>query len=267
MSNKTLHPIPKRLRLSGKGELYVSCYLRKETYMSILVITKTAKVVFENAERLLDDAKHLYEWESYPTSYSLFILAQEEYGKTFLLHLLAEGAVPTSPHFDKVLRNHQCKQMVALIMEYMQRKDFLELIEESDRFSGVRSLPPHILDAIHIIVHEHVFGRVRNEWTDQDKKIHPLALRIARGILDREKQSGLYVYVGQNGTMGRTPQTITVEQCAYELARTERVSDVFWNNLGKLQTTASFDLPKIVATFKVLSGLMPVEEFNEHWLR
>ena len=117
---------------------------------------KAALEVFLNAGRLFEDAKYLEEWGRFPTAYALSILAQEEYGKAFLLHLAVEQAVPWSDGLDRALRNHRCKQLVALVMEFLQRKDFFELLEDPDRFRGASTLPEHVMDAIHVIVHEHI---------------------------------------------------------------------------------------------------------------
>lgn len=229
-------------------------------------LKKAALDVFRNAERLFEDAKYLQESERFPTAYALSILAQEEYGKTFLLHLAAEQAVPWTEGLDRALRNHQCKQLVALVMEFLQRKDFLELLHDPDRFTGASTLPEYVLDAIHVIVHEHIQELSREDWLDESsRRVHPIANRIARGILDREKQAGFYVHVGSDGTIRKTPLMVAAEHCTSEIARTERVSDVFWFHEGALQTRASFELPKIVATFQALSGLMPIDEFNEKW--
>jgi AbiV family abortive infection protein len=228
----------------------------------------TVKSVIENAERLFDDAKLLEGMERFPSAYAISILAQEEFGKAFLLHLAAEQRVPWTPGLQRALRNHQCKQLVALVMEYIQRKDFLELLQEPDRFRGASSLPAHVMDAIHIVVHEHIRELDRAAWVDEgERKVHPIANRIAHGILDREKQSGIYIHVGWNGTIRKAPHMVTAQRCQEEIARTERVGSVFWTSDGRVQAAASFDLPKIMALFEALSGLMTVEEFNERWWR
>ena len=230
------------------------------------VLKETALEVFRNAERLFEDAKSFEEWERFPTSYALSILAQEEYGKAFLLHLAMEQAVPWTDGLDRALRNHRCKQLVALVMEFLQRKDFMELLDDPDRFRGASTLPEYVLDAIHVIVHEHIRELSRENWLgDSDRRVHPVANRIARGILDREKQTGFYVHVGSDGKVRKSPSMISAERCRNELARTERVAGVFWFHEGALQVAASFELPKIIATFQVVSGLMPLDEFNEKW--
>ncbi len=219
----------------------------------------------ENAGRLFEDAKLLEEMHRFPTAYALCILAQEEYGKAFLLYLTEKQSIPWTIGLKRALRNHHCKQLVGLLMEYLQRKDFLELLEDPDRFRGASSLPGHVMDAMHIIVHEHINDLERNDWLDETEKVHPVANRIARGVLDREKQAGLYVGVGWNGTVQRAPAMITAARCREEIGRTKKVSDALWINKGEVQVVASFDAPKIVATFAALTGVMSADKFNEKW--
>jgi len=234
--------------------------------MDVVVLKNSTREAFSNAERLFEDAKNLYEWDSYPTAYALCILAQEEYGKSFLLHLASENAVPWSGGLERALRNHKCKQLVALIMDYLQRKDFSDLLDDPDSFRGASTLPSYVLDAIHIIVHEHVRGLTQEEWLDESAPLHPTVKRIARGMIDREKQTGFYVEVGADGKVGKNPSGITPERCKKEVERTGRVASTLYDHEGIVRTYA-LELPKIAATFQVLSGLMPEDEFNQSWWR
>lgn len=220
--------------------------------------------VVANAARLYEDAKTLEEWERFPTAYALAVLAQEEYGKAFIVHLVADHQVPWTAELERATRSHLCKQLVALVLEFVSRKDFFELLEEPDRFRGASSLPAYVLNAIEIVVHEHVQSWTRADWTE-GSRVDPVANRIARGWLDRGKQTGLYVHLGPDGQVRRSPEMISGARCREELARTERVSNAFHLWDGKVHPAASFDWPKIVAFFQVLLGAMPVEEFNEKW--
>ena len=222
------------------------------------------KAVVANAARLYEDAKTMEEWDRFPTSYALAVLAQEEYGKAFIVHLVADQKVPWTRELEKATRSHLCKQLVAWVLEYVNRKDFLELMEEPDRFRGASSLPPHVFNAIEIVVYEHVRGWPRADWVE-GSKIDPVANRIARGVLDREKQTGLYVQLGPEGPVRRGPDMISRERCHEELSRAERVSNAFYLRDGKVHPAASFDWPKIVALFQVFLGAMPVDEFNQKW--
>lgn len=236
--------------------------LSKNTVTSSL--QDTLKIVVANAARLFEDAKLSEELERHPTAFGLAVLAQEEYGKAFLVHLAADHQVPWTAELEKATRNHLCKQLVALVLEYVSRKDFSELLEEPDKFRGASTLPGHVLSAIEIVVHEHVRNWSRAEWSD-GAQVHPMANRIARGVLDREKQTGFYVHVGWDGCVRRAPWMISGSRCREELARTERVSNAFHLWDGQVHPAASFDWPKIIALFRVLLGAMPVDEFNEKW--
>lgn len=44
-----------------------------------------------NGDRFVENAELMLEWERFPTSYALAILAQEEYAKTSLLSLVDAG--------------------------------------------------------------------------------------------------------------------------------------------------------------------------------
>lgn len=236
--------------------------LPKDAEMSAL--QDSLKIVVANATRLFEDAKMFEEFERYPTAYALAVLTQEEYGKAFLVHLAADHRVPWTTALQKATRNHLCKQLVALVLEYVSRKDFLELLEEPDRFRGASTLPSHVLNAIEIVIHEHVRNWSRAEWTE-GAQIHPVANRIAHGVLDREKQTGFYVHVGSDGRVKRAPGMISASRCREELARTERVSNAFYLQDGQVHPAVSFDWPKIIAFFQVLLGAMPIDEFNEKW--
>jgi AbiV family abortive infection protein len=222
------------------------------------------KAVVANAARLYEDAKTLEEWERFPTAYALAVLAQEEYGKAFIVHLVADHRVAWTAELEKATRSHVCKQLVALVLEYVGRKDFFELLEEPDRFRGASSLPAYVLNAIEIVVHEYVRSWTRADWTE-GLNVDPVANRIARGVLDRGKQTGFYVHLAPDGQIRRNPEMISAGRCREEVARTHRVSDAFYLGDGKAHPAASFDWPKIVAFFQVLLGAMPVEEFNEKW--
>ena len=72
------------------------------------------------------------------------------------------------------------------------------------------SLPQSVSDAILILRHEKI-GRWESrfwEW-DEEPTYDPLAKWLAEGKLDRIKQDGLYVRLGRNGRVARTPMEMT----------------------------------------------------------
>ena len=151
-------------------------------------------------------------------------------------------------------------------MDYIQRDDFLILMNDPNRFKGASTLPEHVIDAIHIIVHEFVFERNRSDWLDEkSRKLHPITVQIAKGMLDRKKQSGFYVQLEFDGSLISNPSEISASQCQTEIERTQRIRDVIHCYEGQPQISASYDYPKILALFKVLTGAMSINEFNENW--
>src|ERR1043165_9285626 len=46
-------------------------------------------------------------------------LAQEEYAKAFLLYCVREEIIPWDDDLHRVMRNHACKHLVTIVMEYV----------------------------------------------------------------------------------------------------------------------------------------------------
>src|ERR1700733_3234424 len=72
-----------------------------------------------NADRLMDDALQLEFQERGGARLAICMLAQEEYAKAFLLYMVREGLVPWDSDLLRVIRNHACKHLVAIVMEYV----------------------------------------------------------------------------------------------------------------------------------------------------
>jgi len=96
---------------------------------------------------------------------------------------------------------------------------------------------------MHIIVHEHMNSLDRDDWLGETREVHPVANRIAQGVLDREKQMGLYVGVDRDGVVRESPAVITADRCRDEIARTEKVSNALSISQGVVSLAASFDVP------------------------
>jgi AbiV family abortive infection protein len=52
------------------------------------------EAAIQNGNRLLQDAKLLFDWDRFSTAFALSILAQEEFAKAFLLRLVMDDALP-----------------------------------------------------------------------------------------------------------------------------------------------------------------------------
>ncbi len=93
---------------------------------------ETAKACLINGDRLLSDAETL-SYDRSPTSLALAIIAEEEFAKGFLLFLVDSGVIPWNEAILlRVTRDHHCKQLLAMLMEYAS-PDFDEMNARFDR--------------------------------------------------------------------------------------------------------------------------------------
>ena len=187
------------------------------TYKSHL--SQAMKACVENGQRLHQDAEWLGSDRS-ATAVALCILAQEEFAKAFLLHLVFEGIIPWSDKVRESLRNHKHKQLIGLIMEWLSPSD--------DAYSariamepGTATIPLHVVDAVMLYVEKvlplaHVFY--------PSAAIDPIAKNVADGDRDKAKQDALYVRLSQDGNVLSVPSPVAPETVEAELERTKRLS-------------------------------------------
>ena len=187
------------------------------TYKSHL--SQAMKACVENGQRLHQDAEWLGSDRS-ATAVALCILAQEEFAKPFLLHLVFEGIIPWSDKVRESLRNHKHKQLIGLIMEWLSPSD--------DAYSariamepGTATIPLHVVDAVMLYVEKvlplaHVFY--------PSAAIDPIAKNVADGDRDKAKQDALYVRLSQDGNVLSVPSPVAPETVEAELERTKRLS-------------------------------------------
>jgi AbiV family abortive infection protein len=175
----------------------------------------------ENGQRLHQDAEWLGSDRS-ATVVALCILAQEEFAKAFLLHLVCEGIIPWTAKVRESLRNHKYKQLVGLIMEWLSPSDdeFSARITTGPREA---TLPAHVADAMKLYV-EKVLpqGHISCPPAASD----PMARSVAGGDRDKTKQDALYVRLSEDGDVISVPSQVTIEMVEAELDRTKRLSDL-----------------------------------------
>lgn len=230
-------------------------------------LTPTIRDVLTNAGRLLDDARYLCDFEKYPSSFALSVLAQEEYAKAFLLHLIEVGAIPWTPEVRRILHDHTAKQLLSTIMDFLQPPDFdeFELWMKKREESG-HAIPPNIRDALNIIRHEKIPREGEWSWIDEeDQPCDPQARKVADGHLDRQKQDALYVRVGKTGQTACTPNNISKERAASELEKTERLSQLLPTYNDAIEPLKTVEYEKIFWMFRVLFGLSTIEEYKKNW--
>lgn len=153
----------------------------------------------DNGRRLLEDAQCLLDYERHPSAKALAILAQEEFAKAYILRLVQDQIIPWCPEVQRACRDHSCKHLVGLVMDYLHipLDEFLEGIG-LEHPPAECTIPRHVADALNIFCHEKL-GRWKSKnwfWAD-DFKYDQTSQKIADGSLDRIKQSCLYVGVGE----------------------------------------------------------------------
>lgn len=184
-------------------------------------LSQAMSACVENGQRLHQDAEWLGSDRS-ATVVALCILAQEEFAKAFLLHLVCEGIIPWTAKVRESLRNHKYKQLVGLIMEWLSPSDdeFSARITTGPREA---TLPAHVADAMKLYV-EKVLpqGHISCPPAASD----PMARSVAGGDRDKTKQDALYVRLSEDGEVISVPSQVTIEIVEAELDRTKRLSDL-----------------------------------------
>lgn len=186
-------------------------------------LTTSIMACIANGERILDDATQL-EFQKPPcTKLALSMIAQEEFAKAFILLLVREDVVPWSPQLLRAMRDHACKQLVGVIIEYIEPEwetiDQLDRIIREDIELGDR-LPPRVASAINILRYEKISRWESNDWfwVDEPEYERPI-LSIAEGKRDRIKQDALYVRLGRDGSVASMPTGVTQAGADQEYAR------------------------------------------------
>jgi AbiV family abortive infection protein len=222
-------------------------------------LRKSIEATNLNGHDLLHDAQYLFDFDRFSTTFSLAILAQEEFAKAFLLELVDQNSLPWLPEVQRTMARHQCKHLLAFIMDWLPTMDWEALIEKDKerrerhrckmewferrkaRFeSGDHSdhpedpepqtpqvvFPQEIANALNIFRHEEIerFRQFGVPWKDPEWG-HGAARKIADGALDRRKQAAFYVDISKTGEVGMHPGLITREEALAEIARATKLSD------------------------------------------
>lgn len=227
--------------------------------------TSAIEATLANADRLADDAEHELEWDAVPTAYALAVIAQEEYAKALLLKLVDLGALPWSSDVQRALRDHRCKQLGALVLDYLCPK--IDEFLRRHRLGGTwERLPHEIVDAIHLIVHERIPKETTRWWvSNEDRPLHRNATAVADGKTDQRKQNALYVAVGPDGRVTSTPTKITAAEATTQVERAKRMGSDLRIRDGVSRLPPHMDSGKLVDIFKLLTNQLSPEEFCLRW--
>jgi AbiV family abortive infection protein len=223
--------------------------------LSKLRLRTAIRACVENGERLLDDALML-EFQTPPASrLALSLIAQEEFAKAFVLFLVREGVVPRNRNILRALNDHACKQLVGMIIEYVQ--PHWETVEELQAFVrrevelGYR-FPPEIASALNILRFEKIGRWESRGWRwDEPPQYDPTAVHVAKGRRDRIKQDALYVRLDREMHLISTPSETPSERVDEEYARGERYRGFARSLLGDAPDPG-FNYKKVRDAFELL---------------
>ena len=161
----------------------------------------------ENGRRLLEDSESLRDSERFPTAKALAILAQEEFAKAYIIRLVQEGAIPWCAEIRRATKDHLCKQLMGIVMEYLFTPWDVESRRERERRPKVKFpdplLPSKVADALNIFCNEKIMGWKSSPlgWAE-DPKYDVEAKKVR---LEESKQDALYVSIGKDGEVISTP--------------------------------------------------------------
>lgn len=219
-------------------------------------LRESARACLQNGRRLLDEVLFIESCEPPNTAYFLSLIAQEEFAKAFLLTLVVREVVPWDQRLLRASRDHTCKQLLCLIMDYLS-PDVDEFLERCDAVvlrGEVRNLPPRIADAVNILRHEKIGRWVGPTWVwAEDPEYDRDALAVAAGKQDRLKQDALYVRLGRDGSIASSPKTATYEIVRSERERASRMAH-FAEQVLEGERYPGLDYDKVEKLFRVLFG-------------
>lgn len=163
-----------------------------------------------NGNRLLEDSKCLRDFDRFASSKALAIHAQEEFAKAYIIKLVKEGAIPWCDEIIRATRDHHCKQLMAILMEYLFTPWDVESLLERDKRIKEKfpdfKLPSKVADALNIFCHEKIARWKSSRWIwAEDPKYDVEAKKIWKGKIEKSKQDALYVSIGKDGRVTNIP--------------------------------------------------------------
>lgn len=184
-----------------------------------------------NADRLMDDAVQFEFQEHGAMRLAISMLAQEEYAKAFILYLVRDGLVPWDSDLLRVIRNHACKHLVAIVMEYIgpewETMDELRAIINAE-YDLEGRFPPRVSSALNILYHE----KIRRGGFFDDEDYEPDVTAIAFGERDKIKQDAIYIDLDKSCRVRNAPLSVTKEEAQVEYNRAERYRSIVRQVIG-----------------------------------
>lgn len=166
----------------------------------------------ENGKRLLEDSENLRDFKRFASAKALAILAQEEFAKAYIIELVEEGAIPWCDEILRATRDHHCKQLMAILMEYLFTPWDVESLMERDKKIKEKfqefKLPSKVADALNIFCHEKIGRWKSSSWFwEEDPNYDVEAKKIWKGKIEKAKQTALYVSIGKDGSVTNIPRS------------------------------------------------------------
>lgn len=179
-----------------------------------------------NGKRLLEDAESLRDWERYGTSLALTILAEEEFAKAFLLYLIQDQAVPSTSEVLRALRDHHCKHLLTVFMEYLDAGDGLIAPRVDAQYDPERRLPNEVASAVNLFRHQRI-----HKWEDPHSEVlepedYDVATERLPNDIDLTKQNAIYVRIARNGCVVSTPLSVTEDRVTAEMDKCSRLREL-----------------------------------------
>ena len=217
-------------------------------------LTEAARACLKNGVRLLSDAENLEIDEKPATAHFLCEIAQEEFAKAFLLALVVREVIPWDRRILRAARDHKCKQLLCIVMEYMSPDidEFLDRCNAVVLRHEIRKLPSRVVDTINILRHEKIGRWVSQSWVwAEDPDYNREALAVAEGKRDRLKQDSLYVRLASDGGIASVPSGYSTDIMRGEREKAERIAQ-FAEGVLEGEAHPGLDYDKVEEVFRVL---------------
>lgn len=190
-------------------------------------LSKSIEECIANGNRLIEDSELLQDFDRFASAYSLSILAQEEFEKSFILILVRDNILPWTKDIKKALYNHECKHLIGIIMEWLgppldksleRMKSYLDTWQPE-------KMPSDVGKAINILRHE-MIERFKEGYSLKEKEWDGFARKIAEGYKSRLKHVGFYIGISKDGLPDTMhPNLITSDMVQEEIDRAKRYSE------------------------------------------
>jgi len=188
---------------------------------ALKILTQFSKQAFQNGIEYYKDAQLIYEEnKSYGHAFGFLVLAEEEFGKAWFLHVIHENIrndltyfsdQEEAPRLSDIISNHKIKQTA---LEYLAKMTAV--------FMNKSDIPPfeEVTDEKAIQVLEEIFEEIENP---KDNKLKTLFKKIERDYrsMQSNREEGFYVDLDPNSRNIIGPHRITKNECEKQFLKTQ----------------------------------------------